>query len=336
MGRFSFPTVSVLNDMPLVLAQYDNDFERRHVELSAALVARRVDRVAIVLQLGFEHEDPTLADGLADAVKIFQQACPFAEVTILCNTPLEVERFTERSVKAVFCHQNAFLDETRYPVLPLPRVFNAVYLARITPIKRHLLLESLASPKLLLAGAYELDHEHDYAEDVRKRLSRAVLLPRFRGLEVSRLLCSSCCGLMLSPREGANFATAEYSLCGLPVVNTPSIGGRELLCPSEFRTDVAADGSAIASAVEHWVRNPPDPIAVRKAFLALAEPHRETLRELMEDFTGHRPRRFPHKLGLRVPPSGILRSIAAWTYLKTMTVLARLHLVSATRNGGRR
>lgn len=336
MGRFRFPTISVLNDAPLVVAQYDSDFERRHAELSERLAAERINRVAVFLQLGFEHEDQSLADGLANAVKSFLSDSPFAKVTILCNTPREVERFTERSIQAVFCHQNAFLDESRYPILPLPRVFDAVYLARITPVKRHLLLETMASPKLLLAGAYELEQEHAYAEDVRNRLKAAVILPRFRGIEVSKLLCSSHCGLMLSPREGANFATAEYSLCGLPVVNTPSIGGRELLCPVEFRTDVPADGAAIARAIENWVRNPPDPKAVRKAFLSLAKPHRERLYDLIEEFAGRRPSKLPHKLGLRVPPSSVLRSVAMWTYLRLMTLLSQLRLVAVTLTGGRR
>lgn len=333
MARFVFPTVSVLNDRPLVLAQYDNDFERSHSDLAVALEAANPGRVAVFLQLGYEHEDPGLADGLANAVKSFLKLCSYAEVTVLCNTPLEVNRFEERGVKAVFCHQNAFLDESRYLLLPMPKAFDAVYLARITPVKRHLLLESLSSPRLLLAGASELAHEHDYAEDVRERLKSSVLLPRFKGLDVSRLLCSSSCGLTLSPREGANFAMAEYSLCGLPVVNTPSIGGRELLCPAEYRTDVSPDGTAIAAAIEQWVRNPPNPKAVRQAFLALAEPHREQLRGLIEAFAGFRPRRFPHKLGLRVPSSGPLREFASRVYLKQMSLRARLHLLSVPRRG---
>lgn len=332
MKGFAFPTMSVLNAAPLVLAQYDNDFEKRHKDLAAALRAAKVDRVAVFIQLGFEHEDEVLATGLADAVRAFLAICPFAEVTVLCNTPLEVERFTTRDVKAVFCHQNAFLDETRYLILPGRRRFDAVYLARLTPIKRHLLLEPIVSPRILLVGAKVLDHEVDYAQDVSTRLKAASVVPVFRGLDVSTLLCSASCGLMLSPREGANFATAEYALCGLPVVNTPSIGGRELLSPEAYRTDVPAEPAAIAAAIARWVSDPPDPKAVRQAFLALAEGHRETLRGLIAAFTGRRPKRFPHKLGLRTPGGGFGRRLASWFYLRLLSVRARLRVIGC---GGR-
>lgn len=321
---FTFPTTSVLNAAPLVLAQYDNDFERRHLELAAGLVERKVDRAAVFLQLGYEHEDEALATRLADAVKAFLGACPRAEATVLCNTPLEVRRFTDRGVRAVLCHQNAFLDESRYLILPGRRRYDAVYLARLTPVKRHLLLESLASPRLLLAGALMLEHEREYAEDVERRLGAAVIVKRFRGLNASALLCSARCGLMLSPREGANFATAEYALCGLPVVNTPSIGGRELLSPAAYRKDVPPEPGAIAEAIAEWVANPPDPHAVRRAFLEMAEVHRETLRTLIAAFTGRRPKRFPHKLGLRTPDDGGLRHLANWIYLRLVAFRARL------------
>ena len=324
MKGFSFPTMSVLNAAPLVLAQYDNDFERLHADLAVALDQASVGRVAIFLQLGYEHEDSVLATRLADAVRDFLGACPRAEVTVLCNTPLEVERFAERGVKSVFCHQNAFLDESRYLLLPGRRRFDAVYLARLTPVKRHLLLEPIVSGRILLAGAKVLDHQRDYAQEGRDRLRAATIVAAFRGLDVSSLLCSACCGLMLSPREGANFATGEYALCGLPIVNTPSIGGRELLSPAAYRTDVPAEAPAIAEAIARWVKNPPDPKAVRRAFLEMAETHRETLRGLIAAFTGRRPKRFPHKLGLRTPGGGLGRAAATWFYLRQLSLRARL------------
>ncbi len=322
--RFESYYASVLNERPLVLAQYDADFERHHVAIADELSTRGIDRCAIFVQLGWEHETPERADNLAASVKDFLSRQPSVEVTILCNTPLELERFTERGVRAVFCHQNAFLDESRYLILPGARRYDAVYLARVTPMKRHELLAPHASPRLLLLGAYYHPDEREYGERVLAKLRAARLVWRFRGLDVSRYLCSSVCGLMLSRCEGANFATAEYALCGLPVVNTPSIGGRELLSPEAYRTDVADDPDAIAQAIDRWVRNPPDPHAVRRAFLEMAEVHRETLRNLIGAFTGKRPKKFPHKLGLRTPPQSFARRILSKLYLRGVSIRATL------------
>ena len=53
----------------------------------------------------------------------------------------------------------------------------------------------------------------------------------YRNLDAAELchwLNRSRTGLCLSEREGAMFASIEYLLCGLPIVTTPSIGGRHV------------------------------------------------------------------------------------------------------------
>ena len=42
------------------------------------------------------------------------------------------------------------------------------------------------------------------------------------------LLNSSICGGIFSLKEGACFASSEYLLCGLPVISTQSVGGRDV------------------------------------------------------------------------------------------------------------
>lgn len=45
--------------------------------------------------------------------------------------------------------------------------------------------------------------------------------------KINEIYGQSRCGLILSAEEGACFAAMEYLLCGLPVVTTPNIGGRD-------------------------------------------------------------------------------------------------------------
>jgi glycosyltransferase involved in cell wall biosynthesis len=44
--------------------------------------------------------------------------------------------------------------------------------------------------------------------------------------ELCQLICKSNAGLILSRKEGANFASGEYQFCGIPVITTKSRGGR--------------------------------------------------------------------------------------------------------------
>jgi glycosyltransferase involved in cell wall biosynthesis len=45
---------------------------------------------------------------------------------------------------------------------------------------------------------------------------------------VNQGLARAVVGLCLSTVEGSNYASMEYMLAGLPIVSTPSIGGREV------------------------------------------------------------------------------------------------------------
>ena len=101
------------------------------------------------------------------------------------------------------------------------------------------------------------------------------------------------------------FVSAEYLLCGLPLVNTPNIGGRDLLMPDFAVKRVAADASAAADAVLQWQAAAPSATEIREATLSLMRPQRRKLLEILqeigisEELYKKYTRRFPHKLGLR-------------------------------------
>lgn len=312
----TFPAAYVLCEKPCVIAFYDSDFEKRRADLAAALKAEGSADARVILQIGFEHESDEPARQLADAVHAFLRELPAARVVVLGNSPAETAKLSSLGLDARFCHQNAFLDERRFRIFPLEKRYDAVYLARIAPFKRHLLLEKIVSPRFLFAGSDFYESERAYVDEVHAKLAAGVFLRRFRGLDVSFVLAPAVCGLALSAREGAMFASAEYFLSGLPVVNTRSVGGREELFPAEFAVDVEPDPDAIAAGIAKWTAAPPDPCAVRAAFLAKGEPHRALFREIFAELAdGRRIGRIPHKLGLRTPPGGEFRIRCGQVYL---------------------
>lgn len=299
----------IFSRKPLILAAYDTDFIRNADQFLPCFAAE--PDVYLFLQLGWQHETPKVVDPFAARLREILAKAPNLHLTILANSPKEVEVLSGLGFHTVLCHQNAFLDESRYRIATgTDREFDAVYIARITPFKRHLL--SVGIPCLYLIGDFYVytPQEGEYIEDVRKKLKHAVWERIVSAKKIDRAISRAHCGLCLSAEEGAMFVSAEYLLCGIPVVNTPNIGGRDELFPPFAVKTVEPDAEAVAEAVREFCASAPSPEAIRKAVLEKMEPHRRLFRSMLNEilsraheqnpsipaeFTG----KLPHKLGLR-------------------------------------
>ena len=94
------------------------------------------------------------------------------------------------------------------------------------------------------------------------------------------------------------FSCGEYTLCGIPVVNTRNLGGGDTLLP-EFAVKTADDtAESVAECVEYYVNNPIAPEEIRKGFLEKALPQKEAVQELVNSIAGKKVF-LPHKLNIR-------------------------------------
>ena len=107
------------------------------------------------------------------------------------------------------------------------------------------------------------------------------------------------------------FSCGEYSLCGVPVVNTKNLGGRDTLLP-DFAVRYADDtAESVAENVEYYVNNPIDPQEIRNGFLKLAQPQKAMVQDLMNTIAGKKVS-LPHKLNIRcrlLPHTKLLHGI---------------------------
>ena len=316
-------SAALLNSSPAVLAAFDVDFERK-ADVFAEF-ARANAGTVVLLQLGYEHETPELAAHLGETITRFKDAAPGSRVIAMGNSTKECASLEAVGVETRLVHQNCFLDERRYRPMGRARPYDAAYIARLTPCKRHELMPPEIAQKLLLMGCATkiYDSERDYANMVYSRYAAARIMPTFSGARVSEYLGLAKCGLVLSAREGASFCSSEYLLCGLPVVDTPALGGRSVLYPDEYVRYVESTPAAVGEGIAHWVENRPDPWKVRAAWLAKAAPHREAFRKLMRELTGRDCGRPPHKLALRTPHPGTLHSLAIGTYLALKSIVVK-------------
>ena len=321
-GVLSRKEASVLSVRPAVVAAYELDFM---LAFSAFVGFARANKgLVVLLQLGFEHETAEPAARLAASVFRFSEQAPESRVIVLCNSKGESSSLGALGVEVRLVHQNSFLDERRFrPMGGLARPCDAAYIARLTPFKRHSLIPVEMAPRLLLMGTF-LDEQEDqvYAKEMYSRYREANWVQHFHGIRVSELLAKANCGLVLSAAEGACFASAEYFLCGLPVVDTPALGGRAMLYPEEYVREVEPSSDAVGAGIAYWRVHRPDPWKVRSAWLAKAAPYRVAYRELMRELTGRYPGRPPHKLGIRTPHGGAFWTIAFRAYLFLMGMMA--------------
>lgn len=312
----------VLCARPAVVVAYESDFIKRREVFEA--FARGNPGGCVLVQLGWECETPESVGRLAAAAAAFREAAPGARLVTMCNSAAEMEALGKTGMETRWIHQNALMDERRFrPMGGRDRPFDAAYIARLTPFKRHGLVPAELAPRLLFLGASVRAPERAYAEEIHAKYAASRWVPAFSGAKVSCLLARAKCGLALSAVEGACFASAEYLLSGLPVVDTPSIGGRDVVMPDEYVRRVEPAPEAIAEGIAHWAAHRPDPWKVRAAFLAKIAPHREKYRQLMKELTGRDCGRPPHKLGLRTPHPGLASTLAIQAYLFAKGLVAR-------------
>ena len=298
----SYLPCAVLSRQPYVLAAYERDFLAYLDAYQAALP--RDSPVTLFIQLGWQCQTEEAAVRLAAEFRAARQRLPqISRVLVLANCPEEAAALSRHGLESVFCHQNAFLDERRYPILPwVGKRHDAIYIARVTPFKRHALAAGVESLRLI--GAFS-EKEREYAAKTLQVLPQATVTRSYPSRLIAYPINQARCGLCLSAEEGAMFVSAEYLLCGLAVVNTANIGGRDLVMPDFAMTKVPDEVAAVAAAVREYAGRAPAAAAVRSATLELMRPHRETLLRLLRDAgVGERlcaryARRLPHKLGLR-------------------------------------
>jgi glycosyltransferase involved in cell wall biosynthesis len=306
MSFFDYLPAYVLNHSPRIIASFEMDFLRNLSAFQKAIP--QGEKFTMLLQLGWSAELPEVAEELKTRLAEAKKAFPEARFIILANAAKEVEIIKEFNEVYLASH-NAFLDPARYPLAKKgPKEYNALYIARITPFKRHAL--ALQIKNLHLIGSFS-EKERDYFEDTIKDFSNARWTQKVSSFLIGREICKAACGLALSAIEGAMFSCGEYSLCGIPVVNTRNLGGRDTLLP-EFAVRYAEDTAAsVAENVEYWLNNPIDPAEIRAGFLKLALPQKELVQELINSIAGKKVY-LPHKLNIRcrlLPHTKLLHGI---------------------------
>ncbi len=167
-------------------------------------------------------------------------------------------RFLTRG--AHFSH-NLYINEHLYQPLNEPKIYDAIYTAQLAAFKR---LELAKQIDRLMVVSYGGDL-HAFCPELQHAEFNQTFLPR---PELAKKYNQAYAGLCLSAQEGAMLSSCEYLLCGIPIVSTPSKGGRDEFFNPHNSIIVPPDPDSVAQAVQQWKAAPPDPAAIRQEVLS--------------------------------------------------------------------
>jgi hypothetical protein len=290
--------VKIFSKSPLVLIGVCNIPKSRAIGPAPWISPRLRGRPYwLLLKVHWSAEQVRDVERLADVYHRHAVEQPEHRIVYLCNTPRELLLLQRRGIPSLLCNHNIFACERTFNIdRSQPKQFDAVYTARMSSYKRHELGCHIRRLGLIYPTLREDDDRRlelvkhvlpaaTFINEVEAQRATAGLTnPKARefvlqtfarndriGLPATTVAVytnRARVGLCLSAVEGAMYASMEYLLCGLPVVSTPSRGGRDLYFDPEFCTIVPPDPDAIAAAVADLIRRDLSPERIRARTLA--------------------------------------------------------------------
>jgi FkbM family methyltransferase len=210
----------------------------------------------------------------------------------LCSDEMQARDLKVLGLSAAHVSHNAFLDESLYSVPDdpdAPREFDAICIARMSRFKRHALASAV--PRTLFVGSVVADGDDEsYYEELARMMPQAEMTHRktrwLNTAEVVRHANRAHTGLILSAVEGGSYATTEYVLCGLPVVSTSSVGGRDCWLHPQYSRIVPATSRAVAEAVAELKAAATNPWDIRDHAIKIICEQRQRFFRIGQDIYG--------------------------------------------------
>jgi glycosyltransferase involved in cell wall biosynthesis len=188
---------------------------------------------------------------------------PLAHFQFLAADETELRGLRAAGLPAMLCNLNMFTDERVFhpfrPEAASPTT-DAICIAPLELRENHHLARTISSIGIVHHRYVGMD---DVGAEVRRLLPQATFLNDTTDEEqgffypsdeqLAGWICRAATGLALSETGGSCIATAQYLLCGTPVVTVPNLGGRDHFLKQPFfvRADMTAESVAAAVRLLH-------------------------------------------------------------------------------------
>lgn len=170
-------------------------------------------------------------------------------VTILANSIDEDLFYKRHKLNSIYCNQNCWLDASIFNIMSIKKEYDLVINANNSEWKNHHLLTEINRKYKTLFITYNTSNND------LQRYNPACILNEIRTHKVVEELNKCRIGLALSTKEGSCYASTEYLLCGLPVISTKSVGGRQTWYDKYNSIMVNPDGIELDKIIESALKN---------------------------------------------------------------------------------
>ncbi len=213
----------------VIFKYYENDFKRvfvlegldHHFEALPLFTEKDFCFVTIPC-----HTSAWNFDFARKCVEYQNPGLPLSNFTFLANTTDQLNQAVSNGFGALLFNHNALLDEKIYRIQnPSHRPYSIVLNTRP---ERNFKRPHLAKQVDNIAIIQGYNFRKDDFMDLNELNPKFINSRRLSVSDVVNVYNSSEVGGIFSAEEGACYSSSEYLLCGLPVVSTPSKGGRDI------------------------------------------------------------------------------------------------------------
>lgn len=201
---------------------------------------------------------------------------------LIVNTPEELSLANRVGVRAKHISQYVYCNEKIFRPMTMDIKFDALYIAKSERFKRHVLAKDIPRLAILKSSGPKVS---EFCPEVAHATSNEAILELE---EVAKFINQSHCTLALSAEEGGMFASFESLLCGVPVVSTPSRGGRDLFYNVTNSIISKPDSSSVRQAVDHFVIGGSDQDRIRTEAVSRLENLRSEYSSYIAEVLLHR------------------------------------------------
>ena len=157
----------------------------------------------------------------------------------------------EYGFNAILCNQNCWLDFNKFKTVKNNKIYDMVMNCRPEKnFKRPYLAKKVNNLAYIKGMLYNNHDEYDYTELNCKFINENIISMD----KVINIYNQSYCGGIFSAKEGACYSSSEYLLCGLPVISTNSLGGRDFWYDNYNSIIVEPNDNAVNEAVNEIIQ----------------------------------------------------------------------------------
>mgnify|MGYP001422394894 CR=1 FL=1 len=226
---------------------------------------------------------------------------PKHKIILLLNTYEEYIYFNKEGLECRFINHNALVDPKIFKPKYISKKYDIVYNGRLEIGKRHYLLKSCKNIALISASILRqnnlklnyLKYLQNILDDAKilnflkpiklKELKSFKNMPILNPDTVSDIINQSKVGVILSHKEGACYASIEYLLCGIPVVSTANIGGRNLFLDKRFCKFSFSNSYSIKKTISKVLKENIPSDFIRSETIKNIQPHIEKIKKLIHE-----------------------------------------------------